>query len=299
MSAIQMHYLKQMKRLKYKITLARILLFAGFITLWEVAAYAGWIDDFIFSSPSRIIKTLFAMISDGSIFYHTAVTVAETGISFALIVLLGVGTAILLWSSKTISAVLEPYLVLLNSLPKSALAPMIIVWLGNNAKAIIVTAISVGVFGTILNIYTSFAETDSDKILLIQTLGGSRKNILTKVVLPSSLKTIISNMKVNIGLSLVGVIIGEFLAAKAGLGYLIIYGSQFLFCIISFPCFIKQFVINLLNIFLAKFHIISTSVFIYILSCKCSGIMVHRTFSDHCTYRSLHRQSSPFFYLSY
>ena len=150
MSAIQMHYLKQMKRLKYKITLARILLFAGFITLWEVAAYASWIDDFIFSSPSRIIKTLFAMISDGSIFYHTAVTVAETGISFALIVLLGVGTAILLWSSKTISAVLEPYLVLLNSLPKSALAPMIIVWLGNNAKAIIVTAISVGVFGTIL-----------------------------------------------------------------------------------------------------------------------------------------------------
>ena len=103
---------------------------------------------------------------------------------------------------------------------------MIIVWLGNNAKAIIVTAISVGVFGTILNIYTSFTETDSDKILLIQTLGGSRKNILTKVVLPASLKTIISNMKVNIGLSLVGVIIGEFLAAKAGLGYLIIYGSQ-------------------------------------------------------------------------
>ena len=191
-----MHYLKQMKRLKYKITLARILLFAGFITLWEVAAYTGWIDDFIFSSPSRIIKTLFAMISDGSIFYHTAVTVAETGISFALIVLLGVGTAILLWSSKMISAVLEPYLVLLNSLPKSALAPMIIVWLGNNAKAIIVTAISVGVFGTILNIYTSFAETDSDKILLIQTLGGSRKNILTKVVLPASLKTIISNITV-------------------------------------------------------------------------------------------------------
>ena len=155
MSAIQMHYLKQMKRLKYKITLARILLFAGFITLWEVSAYADWIDDFIFSSPSRIIKTLFAMISDGSIFYHTAVTVAETGISFALIVLLGVGTAILLWSSKTISAVLEPYLVLLNSLPKSALAPMIIVWLGNNAKAIIVTAISVGVFGTILKLSKS------------------------------------------------------------------------------------------------------------------------------------------------
>ena len=217
---------RRQKRNRKLLTAGRFLIGILFFAIWELCARFGIINDFIFSSPSRIIKTLFAMISDGSIFYHTAVTVAETGISFALIVLLGVGTAILLWSSKTISAVLEPYLVLLNSLPKSALAPMIIVWLGNNAKAIIVTAISVGVFGTILNIYTSFTETDSDKILLIQTLGGSRKNILTKVVLPASLKTIISNMKVNIGLSLVGVIIGEFLAAKAGLGYLIIYGSQ-------------------------------------------------------------------------
>ena len=217
---------RRQKRNRKLLTAGRFLIGILFFAIWELCARFGIINDFIFSSPSRIIKTLFAMISDGSIFYHTAVTVAETGISFALIVLLGVGTAILLWSSKTISAVLEPYLVLLNSLPKSALAPMIIVWLGNNAKAIIVTAISVGVFGTILNIYTSFAETDSDKILLIQTLGGSRKNILTKVVLPASLKTIISNMKVNIGLSLVGVIIGEFLAAKQGLGYLIIYGSQ-------------------------------------------------------------------------
>ena len=225
-SYYQQLFLRRIKREKQLIVLWRTAVFLLFLLIWECSARYGLIDSFIFSSPSRIIKTLFAMISDGSIFYHTAVTVAETGISFALIVLLGVGTAILLWSSKTISAVLEPYLVLLNSLPKSALAPMIIVWLGNNAKAIIVTAISVGVFGTILNIYTSFAETDSDKILLIQTLGGSRKNILTKVVLPASLKTIISNMKVNIGLSLVGVIIGEFLAAKAGLGYLIIYGSQ-------------------------------------------------------------------------
>ena len=166
------------------------------------------------------------MVCDRSIFLHVGVTVYETIVSFLLVIFIALLCAVLLWFSPKLSEIMEPYLVVLNSLPKSALAPMIIVWLGNNAKAIIVTAISVGVFGTILNIYTSFAETDSDKILLIQTLGGSRKNILTKVVLPASLKTIISNMKVNIGLSLVGVIIGEFLAAKAGLGYLIIYGSQ-------------------------------------------------------------------------
>lgn len=226
MSPIQVSYMKHMKRVQYAITAARFLLLIGFIVLWEIAARFKWIDSFIFSSPSRIVKTFLQMVANGSIFYHSAVTMLETGVSFALIVVLGIGTAVLLWTSKSISSVLEPYLVLLNSLPKSALAPMIIVWLGNNPKAIIVTAVSVAIFGTVLNIYTSFAETDKDKIRLVQTLGGSRAAVLTKVVLPASLKTIISNMKVNIGLSLVGVIIGEFLAAKAGLGYLIIYGSQ-------------------------------------------------------------------------
>lgn len=226
MSPIQVSYMKHMKRVQYAITAARFFLLIGFIVLWEIAARFKWIDAFIFSSPSRIVKTFWQMAANGSIFYHSAITMLETGVSFALIVVLGIGAAILLWTSKIISSVLEPYLVLLNSLPKSALAPMIIVWLGNNPKAIIVTAVSVAIFGTILNICTSFAETDKDKIRLIQTLGGSQAAILTKVVLPASLKTIISNMKVNIGLSLVGVIIGEFLAAKAGLGYLIIYGSQ-------------------------------------------------------------------------
>ena len=121
---------------------------------------------------------------------------------------------------------MEPYIVILNSLPKSALAPLLIVWLGNNTKTIIIAAISVAVFGTIISIYTSFTEVEPEKIKLIQTLGGTRKTILFKLIIPNSLPMIISNMKVNIGLSLVGVIIGEFLAARAGLGYLIIYGSQ-------------------------------------------------------------------------
>ena len=166
------------------------------------------------------------MIADGSIFRHTSITLGETFLSFGLIVVLGIGIALILWMFTPLSEVLEPYLIVLNSLPKSALAPMLIVWLGNNPKAIIVTAISVAIFGTILNIYTSFSETDPDKIKLMKTFGASRFAILTKLIIPASLNTIVSNMKVNIGLCLVGVIIGEFLAAKAGLGYLIIYGSQ-------------------------------------------------------------------------
>lgn len=222
----QKTYIRSLKRHHTTITAMRILLFVGFITIWEIAARMGWINAFIFSSPSRILKTFRTMIADGSIFRHTSVTLGETFLSFGLIVVFGIGIALILWMFTPLSEVLEPYLIVLNSLPKSALAPMLIVWLGNNSKAIIVTAISVAIFGTILNIYTSFSETDPDKIKLMKTFGANRLTILTKLVIPASLNTIVSNMKVNIGLCLVGVIIGEFLAAKAGLGYLIMYGSQ-------------------------------------------------------------------------
>ncbi|MBQ5698156.1 MAG: ABC transporter permease subunit, partial [Lachnospiraceae bacterium] len=147
-------------------------------------------------------------------------------VSFILVIVLGIGGAILLWSSRTLSEILDPYLVILNSLPKSALAPILIVWLGANVRTIIVAAVSVAVFGSILTLHNGFSNMDRDQIKLIASLGGSKKDVMTKVLLPGSVPMIISNMKVNVGLCLVGVIIGEFLAAKAGLGYLIIYGSQ-------------------------------------------------------------------------
>lgn len=225
-SSQQKAYIRNLKRYHSTITALRILLFIGFIAIWEISARMGWINAFIFSSPSRILKTFRTMIADGSIFRHTSITLGETFLSFGLIVVFGIGIALILWIFTPLSEVLEPYLIILNSLPKSALAPMLIVWLGNNSKAIIVTAISVAIFGTILNIYTSFSETDPDKIKLMKTFGANRLAILTKLIIPASLNTIVSNMKVNIGLCLVGVIIGEFLAARAGLGYLIMYGSQ-------------------------------------------------------------------------
>ena len=131
-----------------------------------------------------------------------------------------------LWCSHKLSEIFEPYLVILNSLPKSALAPLFIVWLGTGMKTIIVAGLSVAVFGSIISFYTAFQQVDKEKIRLIYTLGGKKKDTFFKVVLPSSLPILISTAKVNIGLALVGVIIGEFLAARRGLGYLIIYGSQ-------------------------------------------------------------------------
>ena len=160
------------------------------------------------------------------LFRHTGITLYETLLSFALVILVSFLAATLLWFSSSLSEILEPWLVILNSLPKSALAPLLIVWLGANMKTIIIAGMSVAVFGSIISMYTAFRTTDEEEIKLIYTLGGSRMQVLRCVVFPSSVPAIISILKVNIGLCLVGVIIGEFLAAREGLGYLIIYSSQ-------------------------------------------------------------------------
>lgn len=225
-SPAQAQYLRKRRREKHLISFARILLFFCFLVLWEGSARLGWIDSFIFSSPWQIAETFFLMCRDQSLFSHIGVTLLETLASFFFVVILGLGTAVLLWACPKISRILEPYLVVLNSLPKSALAPLLIVWLGANVRTIIVAGISVAIFGSIINLYTGFRQVDTDQRKLIRTLGGNKKQELTKVVLPASVPLILSTMKVNIGLCLVGVIIGEFIGARQGLGYLIIYGSQ-------------------------------------------------------------------------
>ena len=173
-----------------------------------------------------VVSFFVSMLRDGTFFTHTGITLLETLLSFVLITLISVLAATVLWYSRTLSEISEPYLVVLNSLPKSALAPLFIVWLGTGMNTIIVAGISVAIFGSVISLYTSFKQVDSEKLKLIYTLGGNRFDAFHKVVLPSSIPAVLSNMKVNIGLALVGVIIGEFLAARRGLGYLIIYGSQ-------------------------------------------------------------------------
>lgn len=222
----QQQYLKREHQKRIRIHFYQLILFVFLLSFWEIASSLNIINPFIFSSPSRIIDCFFTMVLDKSLFLHLGVTLSETLISFLLVNIISLLFAVLLWWNDTISKVLEPYLVILNSLPKSALAPLLIVWLGNNMKTIIIAAISVAVFGSILNLYTGFCSVDPDKLKLIQTLKGNRFDSLRLVVLPSSIPLFISIMKVNIGLSLVGVIIGEFLAARSGLGYLILYGSQ-------------------------------------------------------------------------
>lgn len=252
-SAEQKAYLLHRKREKQRITLVRILIFLVFLGLWELSARLGWIDSFIFSSPGQILTAFIQMTQDQSLFTHIGITLGETLLSFCLVVLFGIGTAVLLWYFPRLSKILEPYLVVLNSLPKSALAPLLIVWLGANVRTIVVAGMSVAIFGSIMNLYTGFLEADPEKRKLIATLGGTRRDELFKIVLPSSIPLILSVMKVNIGLCLVGVIIGEFIGARQGLGYLIIYGSQtfkltWVLMSICILCVIAMILYHILNL---------------------------------------------------
>lgn len=222
----QQSYLNGRRKHRRIVRISRVLILFSFLFLWEFTSNVGIIDSFIFSSPSRITLCFWEMVCNRTIFTHIGITLYETILSFILVTAVSILTAVLLWCSKKCSEILDPYLVVLNSLPKSALAPLLIVWLGATPTTIIVAGMSVAVFGSILSLYTAFTSVDPEEIMLIYTLRGNRRHALTKVVLPSSVPAIISNMKVNIGLCLVGVIIGEFLAARNGLGYLIIYASQ-------------------------------------------------------------------------
>lgn len=222
----QLEYVRKIKRNQIQVRVFQLLILLVFLVLWEIAAGNNWINAFIFCSPSKLYETFLSMMQDGSLLHHIGITLYETLVGFVIVIFGSLLVAILFWWNDTLSKVLEPYLVMLNALPKSALAPVLIVWLGANQTTIIVCACSVAIFGSILNIYTGFTNVDNDKLKLVTTLKGTRLQALRLVVLPSNVPNIISIMKVNIGLCLVGVVIGEFLAAKEGLGYLIIYGSQ-------------------------------------------------------------------------
>ena len=219
-------YLKKVKRNKWKIGIIRIAILVIFIALWEVAAKLKLIDPFLTSSPSRIVKSLISFVNGGTLFRHIWVTCYETIIGFMLGTILGVIIAIILWASKTASKVLDPYLVVLNALPKVALAPIIIFWVGNGTPAIITIALLISIVTTIISVLTGFNEVDEGKMLLMTTFQANKWQKLRYLVFPASIPVIISALKINVGLSWVGVIMGEFLVAREGLGFLIIYGGQ-------------------------------------------------------------------------
>ena len=218
-------YLSKKRRRKRLILITQILTFIIFIALWELLANLGVIDSFLMSSPSRIVKTILDM-SSNNLITHLSVTCLETIVGFLLGTIIGALLACILWWSDFVSKVAEPFLVVLNSLPKVALGPVIIVWVGAGTSAIITMALAISLIVTVLEMLNGFLSTDKNIIKIATTFGATKLQVFTKVVFPSNISTLINALKVNIGLSLVGVISGEFLVSKAGLGYLIVYGGQ-------------------------------------------------------------------------
>lgn len=219
-------YLKSIKKEKFKVVFFRVAILFTFIALWEIAADYKWIDPFLSSSPSRIINSLVRFIGSGTLLKHIKVTCYETVLGFTLGTVLGSLIAIVLWSFPTVSKVLDPYLVVLNALPKVALAPIIIFWVGNGTPAIIVIALLISLVTTIISVLTGFNEVDKGKLILMRTFKANKWQVLRFLIFPSSIPILISALKINVGLSWVGVIMGEFLVARDGLGFLIIYGGQ-------------------------------------------------------------------------
>lgn len=218
-------YLRKQKMNKIAVLFVQIAIIVGFIAIWEILANVGIIDSFIASSPSRIVKT-FMNLTKNDLLMHIGVTCFETIIGFLTGAILGVIIAIILWWSKFLSKVSDPFLVILNSLPKIALGPVIIIWVGAGMGAIIVMALAISLIVTVLEILNGFLNTDTELLKMARTFNASKLQTLTKIVIPANISTFINSLKVNIGLSLVGVITGEFLVSKAGLGYLIVYGGQ-------------------------------------------------------------------------
>ncbi len=219
-------YLRGVKKKSILVNVARFAILLCFLLVWELSAQFEWINPFITSSPSRIGKTIGELYQSGVLFHHVGTTLWETLAGFAIAVALGYTIALLLWWSEIFRRISEPYFVVLNALPKIALGPLIIIWCGTGSKAIVFMTVLIGLIVAILNMLSGFLATDENKLLLLKSMGASKLQILTKLVIPSSLPNFISMLKINVGMAWIGSIMGEYIVSKAGIGYLIVYGGQ-------------------------------------------------------------------------
>ena len=221
-----MEFISKMKKDKKKIAIYQITTFIVFLLLWEFCARFKIIDPFLISKPTDIFLLFLKYSKNGEILKHVGISVYETILGFAFGTAGGVLIAIILWWNETLAKILDPFLVVLNALPKTALAPILIIWAGAGVTGIIVIAITISIVVTILSAYNYFVNVDEDKIKMLRTLGANKYQILTKLILPSNIGNLINIIKINIGMSWVGVIVGEFLVSRYGIGYLIVYGGQ-------------------------------------------------------------------------
>lgn len=219
-------YIKNIKKFKILVLSSQILLIVSLFIIWEILSRIGIINTFLYSSPSNIIKTIINLFNTNSLFNNIYITMYEVILSFTISFVIGIIISTILWWNKYLSSVLEPYLTILNSLPKVALGPLIIIWVGARMSSIVVMSLMISLIITIINLYNAFINTDKNYITLLKTFNATKKDIFLKVILPSNKINIVNTLKINMSMNFIGVIMGELLVSKNGLGYLIMYGSQ-------------------------------------------------------------------------
>lgn len=222
----QLIYQKKLKKEKSIILVSQIALVILLFGLWELFAQIGLLDKFLFSCPSEIFTLLIENIKSNEIFIHVGYSLLETLIALAIGTISGILIAILLWFSEKLCKIMDPFLVVLNALPKTALAPILIVWAGTGVKGIVVVAISLSLIMTVISALNFFKSVEPEKIKMLRTFNATKLQILFKLILPANFVNLISLVKINIGLTWVGVIVGEFLVSRFGIGYIVVYGGQ-------------------------------------------------------------------------
>lgn len=219
-------FLRKRKKEKRIIIISQISIILFFLIIWEILAQTEIINTFLTSSPINVIKTIINLHQTNGLYNHILVTVYETVLSFLIATVIGFITATILWWYPKVAKILDPYLTVINSLPKVALGPLIIIWVGASTNSIVFMALLISAIITIINIYNGFTQTDKNFLILLKSFKAKKKQIFFKVILPSNKNVFINALKINISMSLIGVIMGELLVSKEGLGYLIMYGSQ-------------------------------------------------------------------------
>ena len=222
----ELMYRKKEKKKKIFILVTQISLLIACFIIWEFLGRKGLINTFLFSYPSDIWKIFYVYLENNEIFRHIGISVFETLLGLIIGTLLGLIISVILWWNDFVAKILDPFLVVLNALPKTALAPIIIIWVGTGIDGIVCVAISISLVLTILSAYQYFKNVSFEQILMLKSFGANKLQILFKLIIPSNIGNLINLIKINIGMSWVGVIVGEFIVSKEGIGYLIMYGSQ-------------------------------------------------------------------------
>lgn len=220
-----LRYLSTVRNKRMLVVFSQLAILVVFFGLWELLPRMKWINPMLTSYPSALWPTFLDLLANGKLLHHTWATFYATVIGFVLSMVFGVIAAAALWWSEFVYKVVDPYLVVANAMPKVAFVPIFYIWLGSD-YSIYGIAVAIAVFVTIMIMFAGFKAIDANKIKLAVTFGATRWQVLTKVVLPGSVPTLIAALKMNVGLALVGVVMGEFQSSNSGLGFLIINGSQ-------------------------------------------------------------------------